>query len=223
MRRPFLIPALLTFALALLLGVAAPASAKGATSVTVDGPGIPGLTVDHWTEPAEEVDLGTLSEVSGIYGIFGDGSLGDAPSLTRAELGPRYVLIWYEGSKVMAVSHVYPFAVGGAWTDVPSGQRLWGERLQSGWWHGGQPLEDAMVALGAADTTPTSGTATDTETSDGATAAAALPPAAGSSGSSWPTAGAIAGLLGICAVVVAVWLIRRRRTSPSVLTLSEPV
>jgi hypothetical protein len=226
MRRPLAIPALLTLVLAVLLVVAAPASAKGATSVTVVGPGIPKLTVDHWTEPDEDVDLGRLSEVSGIYGIYGDGSLGDAPSLTKAELGPRYVLTWYEASKVMAVSHVYPFAVGGAWAEVPPGQRLWGEPLRSGWWHGGDALRDAIVALGATDSAsgtdgdPTSDTQS---TSDDVPAAAALPPDAGSSDSSWPTAGAVVALVGICVgAVVAFWLLRRRRTSPSVLTLSEP-
>ncbi len=223
MRRPLAIPALLTLVLAVLLAVAGPASAKGATSVTVVGPGIPKLTVDHWTEPDEDVDLGMLSEVSGIYGIFGDGSLGDAPSLTKGELGPRYVLTWYEASKVMAVSHVYPFAVGGAWTEIPAGQRLWGEPLRSGWWHGGDALRDAMVELGATDTARASGPTSDTDLSDGVTAAAALPPDTGSSDSSWPTAGAVVALVGICAVAITVWLLRRRRTSPPVLTLSEPV
>lgn len=221
MRRPLLIPALLTFTLALLLAVAAPASAKGATSVTLDGPGIPDITVDHWTQPDEDVDLGTLSEVSGIYGIFGDGSLGDAPNLTEAELGPRYLLTWYEGSKVMAISHVYPFAAGGAWTEVPSGQRLWGETLRSGWWHGGDPLREAMVQLGAEGDAPASAAVTGTEASDDVTAALAPPPDAGSSGSSWPTAGAVA-LVGMCALILTVWVLRRRRTSPTVLTLSEP-
>ncbi len=231
MRRPLAIPALLTLVLAVLLAAAGPASAKGATAVTVDGPGIPEVTVDHWTEPDDDLDVGMLSEVSGIYGIFGDGMLGVAPDLTKAELGPRYVLTWYEGEKVMAVSHVYPFAVGGAWTEVPAGQRLWGEALGSGWWNGGDALRDAMLELGAADPGSAGDAAGDTagdaeSTSDEVTVGVALPPDAGSSGGSWPPAGAVVAVLtvvGVCALVLAGWVLRRRRTSPSVLTLSEPV
>lgn len=229
MRRPLAIPTLLTVVLAVLLAAAGPASAKGPTSVTVVGPGIPKLTVDHWTEPDEDedVDVGTLSEVSGIFGIFGDGSLGDAPSITKAELGPRYVLTWYEVDQVMAVSHVYPFAAGGAWTEIPPGQRLWGETLRSGWWHGGDALRDAMVALGAVDPGSAGDTAGDAagdkdSTSDEVTAAGTLPPDAGSSGGWWPTAGAVVAAVGVCAVFAG-WVLRRRRTSSPVLTLSEPV
>ncbi|HEX6150861.1 hypothetical protein [Nocardioides sp.] len=222
MKRPLVIPALLAVALALVVAGAAPASAKGATSVTVTGPGISELEVDHWTRPTDDVDLGTLSEVSGIYGIFGDGQLTAGPDVTEGELGPRYVLTWYQASRVMAVSHIYPFAEGGAWAHVPRHQRLWGEALNSGWWHGGAALEAAMVTLGA--TVPVTADPTDSSGEDDAAApaaAAALPPDDSTPGSSPVTAGGLA--LGVGLLLAAgFWLVRRRRTTQPGLTLSRP-
>lgn len=225
MKRLLVIPALLTVALAVPVAVAAPAFAKGATSVTVTGPGIKQLTVDHWTRPRDDVDLGTLSEVSGIYGIFGDGDFTDAPGLTGAELGPRYILTWYQASDVMAVSHVYPFAEGGAWAYVPHEQRSWGTQLKGGWWHGGAALEGAMARLGvaapvAADT-PGSKDSSAKDATDEPAAAAAITPDTPSSGTSAVPTGVIAALAALL-LGAGAWLVRRRRTPQPIITLSEP-
>ena len=122
MKRLLLVPFLLLTALAVPVTVAAPAHAKGATKVVVEGPGMETMKLRLYTRRTDDVDLGSLSEVTGIYGIFGSGQYTEAPDLTEAELGPRYVLTWYQASEVMAVSHVYPFAEGGAWAVVPDGQ-----------------------------------------------------------------------------------------------------
>ena len=214
MKRLLLVPTLLLAALAVPVTVAAPAHAKGATSVTVEGPGTEKVTVGHFTRRTDDVDLGSLSEVSGIYGIFGSGQYTDAPDLTEAELGPRYVLTWYQASEVMAVSHVYPFAAGGAWTMVPEGQTLYGEAIQTGWWRGGSALEEAMVTLGARDPAAADGAAATTDTASSAevqAAAATSSPDDYASGSSTLTTGAVAGGLALV-VAVGAWLIRRRRT-----------
>ncbi len=214
MKRLLLVPFLLLTALAVPVTVAAPAHAKGATKVVVEGPGMETVKVRLYTRRTDDVDLGSLSEVSGIYGIFGSGQYGDAPDLTKAELGPRYDLTWYQASDVMAVSQVYPFAEGGAWTVVPEGQTLYGEPIQTGWWHGGTALEDAMVTLGA--TAPaTTGTAADTaetvDTPDAQAAAATSSPDDPASGSSTLTTAAVAGGL-VLLMAVGAWFVRRRRT-----------
>jgi hypothetical protein len=213
MKRLLLVPFLLLTALAVPVTVAAPAHAKGATKVVVEGPGMEPVKLRMYTRRTDDVDLGSLSEVSGIYGIFGSGTYGDAPDLSKAELGPRYDLTWYQASDVMAVSQVYPFAEGGAWTLVPEGQTLYGEAIQTGWWHAGTPLEDAMVDLGA---TPPA--AEDpAETADSGTTASDDQPAAAASSTddSSSGSGAVTGVLaaGIGLLLAAgAWLVRRRRT-----------
>lgn len=215
MKRLLLVPTLLLIALAAPVVVAAPAHAKGATSVTIEGPGMETVTVGHFTRRTDDVDLGSLSEVAGIYGIFGSGQYTDAPDLSDAELGPRYVLTWYQASDVMAVSHVYPFAAGGAWAVVPEGQTLYGEAIQTGWWRGGTALEDAMVTLGARDPAAAADGAaatTDPASSPEVQAAAATSsPDDPAPGSVTLTTGAAAGALALVAAAGA-WLIRRRRT-----------
>lgn len=150
MQRLLLTPIMLVLGLGVTVATPLPALAKGATSVTVSGPGVVDRSLDY-TRAGRDVDLSTLAEASGIYGIFGDGMYVERPGLTAAELGPRYVLTWYEGDAVMAVSHVYPFAEGGAWASVPPGQRLFGHRMDAGWWQGGPALQRAMVRLGAVE------------------------------------------------------------------------
>lgn len=117
-----------------------PAYAKGATDVHVSGPGMD-KTVLGYTRRMDDVDVGSLAEASGIYQIFGAAIATDDPGLSKEELGPRYVLTWYQGSIIMAVSHVYPFTSQGAWARIPY--------EQGGWVRGGPDLERAMVDLGA--------------------------------------------------------------------------
>lgn len=197
------LPVLLTSLLAVLaipVALAPPAVAKGATEVVVTGPGLDHVELG-FTRDESDVDVGSLSETSGIYGIFGSGEFVNAPGLSADELGPRYDLTWYEGRELLATSRVYPFAEGGAWAEVPEGQRVWDVDLAGGWWHGGAALEQQLVALGAA-----------------------APPAAGSVGSASPpgvepaeTSGwslPVAGITGLAALAVLVgasaWLLRRR-------------
>ena len=195
------LPVLLTTLLAVLavpVVLAPPAVAKGATDVVVNGPGIEEESLGY-TRRMDDVDVGSLSETSGIYGIFGAGQFVTRPELTADELGPRYELTWYQGSDVMATSHVYPFAEGGAWAEVPEGQRVWDVDLAGGWWHGGAALEQQLVDLGAAPAAAaaTSGSRTEREP-------------VGTSGSPLP----LAGIVGLVAIAVlggaTTWLLRRR-------------
>lgn len=200
------LPTLLLLLLA-VLGVpitsAGPAVAKGATSVTVSGPGVEDQTLGL-TRTTDDADVGSLAETSGLYGIFGEPQFSGRPDLTAGELGPRYTLTWYEADARMVVSHVYPFAEGGAWAEVPDGQRLWGAPIETGWWHGGTALQQHLVSLGA--------TSRGAGAADAAAGAAALtdPPPA-SPGFPMATTGA-AVLAGLALVAGSGWWVRRRRT-----------
>ena len=139
MRRLLVITALLLTALVVPVTTATPAHAKGPTAVVVSGPGIEDRRLRYTR--ADDVDVGTLSEASGIWQIYGAAIATDDPDLSKAELGPRYVLTWYVGHTVMAVSHVYPFSTQSAWMNIP--------HEDGGWVRGGPDLERAMVELGA--------------------------------------------------------------------------
>ncbi|WP_432478872.1 hypothetical protein [Nocardioides sp. GXQ0305] len=201
---------LLSLLLAILAvpATTAPAFAKGATEVTVTGPGIDDRRLG-FTQRTDDVDVGSLSEAAGIYGIFGDGQLGDHPDLTSADLGPRYTLSWYEGDTLMIVSHAYPFAEGGAWAEVPDGQRLWGEPLAAGWWAGGTELTRQLVSLGA---TEPAGAADPVDGADAAVAAESPPatPPTSSPGLALVVTGS-AVLVGLGLLAGTGWWFRRRR------------
>ena len=203
-RLPLLLTSLLTV-LAVPVVVAPPAVAKGATDVVVTGPGIDHVSLG-FTRDMTDVDVGSLAETSGIYGIFGDGEFVARPGLTPAELGPRYDLTWYMGTDVMTTSHVYPFAEGGAWAEVPDGQEAWHVTFEGGWWHAGAALEGQLVELGAE--APADAAAAPV-VSGGPTDAGS-----GSTSSSAASPVPVAGLAGLAALVVLVgvggWLLRRR-------------
>lgn len=211
---------LVVLLLALLpLAVAPPAVAKGATEVVVTGPGIDDVSLGY-TRDETDVDLGSLSETSGIYGIFGDGQFAGRPDLTDDELGPRYDLTWYQGSDLLATSHVYPFAEGGAWAQVSTGQRVYDLDLAGGWWHGGTALEAQLVALGAE---PPAGAGVSTGSTDVGSGSTDVGAGSTDVGAGSPTDEAaapaessvpVAGIAGLAAVAMLLgggaWLLRRR-------------
>jgi len=219
MKRLLVISALLALALAVPVTVAAPTYAKGATDVVVSGPGIDDVRLGY-TRRMDDVDVGSLAEVSGIYQIYGAAITTDDPGLTTAELGPRYELTWYGGDQVMVVSHVYPFTSQGAWLNIP--------HEQGGWVRGGPDLEDAMVTLGARPPTVSDWTAPTgvTDPKGGATTDESAAAANGSPddpSSALPTVavgGVAAGVLLL--LTAGAWLVRRRRPPQPVLSLSEP-
>jgi hypothetical protein len=212
-RLPVLLTSLLTV-LVVPVVAAPPAVAKGATEVAVTGPGIEHVELGY-TRDETDVDVGSLSETSGIYGIFGSGEFAGRPDLTDDELGPRYDLTWYEGSDVLATSHVYPFAEGGAWAEVPEGQRVWDMDLAGGWWHGGAALEGQLVALGAEPPASSAPGASTSSTAAGSGSPGVAPEVSTSStdveSGSRTTMAGIAGLVALTVLVGAgVWLVLRR-------------
>lgn len=198
--------AVLSLLLAALVGTASPASAKGPTDVQVSGPDV--SAAFGWTQRAQDIDVGTLSEAARIPHHWDGSGLGPSPDLTAEQLGPRYVLTWTVGRSPWAAQHAYPFADGGAWVrflSVPSGG--------PGGWVRAPALERQLVALGA-----------DAETGD--PAVDPVDPAAvetGSVGAGEPSASkdepasydavVAGGALLALAVPVGALLVRRRRLS----------
>jgi LPXTG-motif cell wall-anchored protein len=108
------------------------------------------------------------------------------------------------------VSHAYPFAEGGAWAEVPDGQRLWGEPLAAGWWAGGTELTRQLVSLGATEPAGAADPADGVE--DAAVAAespAATPPTSSPDLALVATGSAV--LVGLGLLAGAGWWLRRRR------------
>jgi len=203
MKRPQQLVTTLLATLAAVLALplaAAPAVAKGATEVVVSGPGIDRVTLG-FARATDDVDVGSLAEVSGVYYVF-DAAMGsDAPDLDEAALGPRYRLTWYVGRDVMAVTDVFPFAANGAWTHLLHEDQAWVR--------GGPALERAMVELGA--TRPE--TAPEAVPSTAAAALADPPAPQPAPAPATPVAAWVLAAAGVAlAAAVGGWLLRGRRT-----------
>lgn len=205
MRKLRVLPTLLLAAFAVSLGLGPPAHAKGPTSAEVTGPGIDTTSVTY-TERRGDVDLNTMVRGTGIFTLYGGGRLAE-PELSERELGPRYIVTWQVGSTAMTVTHVYPFADGGAWVYHPY--------EQGRWVRGGPHLERAMVELGAerprVDVEPRVSTSS---TAVGPAARTEVAPVA-SSASTPRTTGRtwLAALVAGAVLVGGGWLVRRRATA----------
>jgi len=152
----------LTFAVALatVLALASPAVAKGASVVTVKGPGVPPISLDG-------DGTRTLNDAAGLYRAVSHQPAG--ATLRRrptGKLGPRYVatygwLVAVDRTKPVR-QELYPFAEGGAWTYTPPGQRVFetGSAFKGGWYRAGQPLTDLLVSLGVPEPVARAGSAT---------------------------------------------------------------
>jgi len=145
MKTRILIAPLLGALLALVPGTA---HAKGAQDVTVTGPGLAQPLAFATPEVASE-----LAQEAGLYeGLFGTSNEALAASAPRGELGPRYVAEYRlagPDDPVEVRQELYPFAVGGAVTYTPPGQRSFeSEPSPGGWFAAGSALTDLLVAAG---------------------------------------------------------------------------
>lgn len=148
MRRLVLIGVLAVF----MLGVAAPALAKGASSATIEGPGIAIAIL------IEDGNLAQLVEASGFWQLLygtenpsntGGRILSHAP---EGEHGPRYVVTWYLGDEPYpAQFDVYPLAVAGPLVHVAEGTvgGYFGIDTVPGGWFAADPiLTELLVGYG---------------------------------------------------------------------------
>jgi hypothetical protein len=151
-------------AAALVIGMAAPALAKGATQAVISGPGLSKpIVVSDGGEPGQQTGLANLSSQSGLFwAIFGSAEMENAPvPLAKpplpASLGPRYVLTYtvpsfsMDGAEHDALlrQDLYPYALSGALTYTPPGQRAGDNGLQSsGWLRAGAGISSTLASIG---------------------------------------------------------------------------
>jgi hypothetical protein len=150
-----------------LVALAGPARAKGARDATITGPGITG-SVQLESEGASFANVNRVADAAGTYdAVFRTKPSPIEPHRPRGALGPLYRIVFriYGGDNgVTAVRQLlYPFARAGFVVYTPPGQRVFHERVLSGWYtaamheHGGMSSADAtalLVAAGVPDRRP---------------------------------------------------------------------
>lgn len=108
----------------LIVGSAAPALAKGASRITIEGPGLDEplvIDVAEWGDPWE------LQLTTGFWPLMYGGNPRDAKGTLLKEapagdLGDRYVITWFlNADSYPSVTEVYPAAAGGPLVHVPPG------------------------------------------------------------------------------------------------------
>jgi len=196
-------------ALAGVLALAGPATAKGIQSGTITGPGLD-----------QPIDLGgsvgNLPDLTGFWELMP----GQPQPLTltdqapTGQLGPRYRVTWQfiagpeETTPIR--QDLYPYAENGPLVHSAAGQPIFGAATIGGWYQAPVALRDTLGSLGVP---PLGAGAADRSSS--ATAAAARAPSPDDS--LWPAVIAVAGAVALVSVggVVAVRRTRRReRVAP---------
>jgi hypothetical protein len=133
-----------------VVGLAAPAGAKGVASLTITGPGIPlssPIEVSGRTSPDEWEDIFTSS---GIQQALPDvGASGLAPKLGTEHLGPRHTLTWQvmTGPDEMTPirQDLYLHADSGPLTYTAPGQPIWDDVTRGGWYRAPDRLRQALA------------------------------------------------------------------------------
>ena len=213
MTRPAAAGLLIGAMVALLVGIPAEASAKGAEVVrgyaVVTGPGLPHPIVfsapwdrsmgGYYSLEAEDfVNFATFA--GGIPGYVRPSSQAPAP----ASLGSGYEVIFFRDCCRLAVHQVvYPFAQGGPWVYMPPGQRPAMRRVFGRFWGGGAASGWALAHLGLVVLLEQRGLPDEQPSSPGAQSA----PAHGSS-----LRGMLALFAAFLAIAVALTVLRKRRT-----------
>jgi hypothetical protein len=140
-----------------LLAIPNGALAKGATSATIQGPGLSRpITVRGEGEPGTDGQLAELSSRAGLFAaMFGSGAdqgelLDGRPA---GNLGPRYTVRYTvpvdDNASVQVVQDLYPYALGGAVTWTSPGQPLWSDqKVVGGWFRAPATLQPMLVSLG---------------------------------------------------------------------------
>ena len=141
----------------------ATAAAKGPSGADINGPGTGGgISIGGGGgDPGAGTPLGNLTLNAGLFqAMFGqtpDPMLDGRP---RGALGPKYTITWTvpgpNGDSIVR-QDLYPYAQAGAVTYMKAGQRFWNrERTRGGWFAGGAPLKQTLVAAGLPRTPPSS-------------------------------------------------------------------
>ena len=136
---------------ALLLPAAA--GAKGPSAATISGPGLSApLAIEGYGEGDSSTPLGLLVTEGGFFPqVFGQ-SPNPLLRATPGRLGSKYFVSYtVPGSSTADTlrQDLYPYAVGGPVTYMPSNQQFWdNQRTLGGWYRGTVALRTKLVAAG---------------------------------------------------------------------------
>ena len=211
-----------------LLAIPNGALAKGATSATIQGPGLSRpITVRGEGEPGTGGQLAELSLRAGLFAaMFGSGA--DQGELLAARpagnLGARYTVRYTvpvdNNASVQVVQDLYPYAAGGAVTWTSPGQPLWSDqKVVGGWFRAPATLQPMLVSLGLPSRPSAGGSSAAPAAAKPAGQAPAQPVARTAAGTSagnpalawWLGAPLVLGVLLAAAVML---ISRRRRARP---------
>jgi hypothetical protein len=173
-------------ALLVLLALALPATAaaKGPSGAAISGHGI--TTIRIWGAEGSSTPFWRLVEATGWFEAAW-GSPSHLPQeQPRAELGPRFTIMWRVPSSNNLLQDVYPYAKPYPLTYMPPGQRLYGTPVKGGWYAGGARLDDVLRRIGVPAMPPASAPSAASPPPDGIAAAAALFALAGAASSLRP-------------------------------------
>jgi hypothetical protein len=217
-------------ALALLLVAAPAALAKGASALSITGPGLSKpISLRGLGEPGMDSALAEISDRAGLFAVmFGDDAGRLSAEKPAGELGPRYTVTYSvpgDDATYRVVQDLYPWAEGGSFTYAKPGQRLWGgQAVVGGWFRTPSALLPALEAVGFPSRP---GTAVKPATAPAIATSPAAATVTPDKDSAWPTAVTAAGVSAVLLVAAALTLrtTRRRRTTsgPSDTDGSPPV
>ena len=150
---------LVVLMLGAMLASALPAQAKGVTSATFTGPGLPpgGITITTEDGNGGAGPPGpALTE--GLASVFDDFKL-NAPPVAESDLGPAYhATLAFDFAPRPLRAILYPYADGGPTLFIPGGQELGPEfevpTLPGGWTATDRTFLDTLIELGFPETAP---------------------------------------------------------------------
>jgi hypothetical protein len=213
-----------------LVLVAAPAAmAKGASALSISGPGLDKpIDLRGPGEPGTDTALAEISDDAGLFAVmFGDGGGRLSAERPAGELGPRYTVTYSvpgDGGTYRIVQDLYPWAAAGPHTYAKPGQRLWGgQGFVGGWFRTPLALLPVLKSVGFPARPSTAPKPVPAAPVAASPAAATVAP---DQRSAWPVAATAAGVTAVALVggALAVRATRRRRTAsgPSDTDTSPP-
>lgn len=206
---------------AVVLGLAAPASAKGADQATITGPGLSEpIVISGNGEPGSGEQLGQFCDGSGLFTFMFGGDNGSGQRLgapPAGDLGPKYSIAYRvpDGSLNGATfrQDLYPSAPNGPVTFTPDGQEVFGNETNSGWFQPAASFGSLLTAIGIPGVTA-AGDPVSPASSTAPAAQAAVSSSHSSSGMpGWLTA-AVIGVAAVLVLAAFAWIgLRSRRRS----------
>jgi hypothetical protein len=209
-------------ALAVFLMDAATALAKGPTAARITGPGLSGpLLLNGIGESGDGSPMAVLTMEGGFFpATFGESPDPMLPGRPRAELGPRYVVVYTvpgPTDNAYIRQSLFPYAAGGPILYTAPNQSFFdSERTHGGWFRATARLKAALVRAGLPNTAPAKGSAAKESASSPQLASSSA--SSGGGGLSGPQIGIGAVAAALAGALGGTVLVRRRRSR----TLARP-